>query len=124
DSDDDVFLMQNAFVRAKVPNPLQVVRDGEEAIGYLQGEGGYSDRHRFPLPVLVLLDLNMPKKSGFEVLQWIRGYPQLQRTTVHVLSTSNRASDVERAFDLHANAYVVKPMGLERLILMVRAMYD
>src|SRR5439155_5314291 len=67
DNDDDVFIMQNTFRRSGIPNPLQVVSDGEQAIDYLKGTGPYSDREKYPLPVILLLDLNMPKKNGFEL---------------------------------------------------------
>ena len=95
DNADDVFIMQNALRRAAVPNPLQVVSDGEQAIAYLQGEGSYQDRTRFPLPVVILLDLNMPKKNGLEVLEWLRHQPRLNRATVHILTASSRKANVE-----------------------------
>jgi len=124
DNDDDVFIMQNTFRRSGIPNPLQVVSDGEQAIDYLKGTGPYSDREKYPLPVILLLDLNMPKKNGFELLQWIREQPDLKRTTVHIFSASSRTVDVERAFDLGANAYLVKPSKVEALIEMVKAWHS
>jgi CheY-like chemotaxis protein len=120
DDEDDVLLMQTAFREADVPNPLRVVGDGEQAIAYLQGEGSYGDRRQYPLPVVILLDLNMPKKSGLEVLEWLRKQPGLRRTTVHILTASSRSVDVTRAFDLGANAYLVKPSKLQALFEMVR----
>ncbi len=121
DNEDDVFIMQRSFHKAEVPNPLQVVADGQQAIAYLEGEGKYDDRQRYPLPVVILLDLNLPKKNGHEVLQWVRQQPGLSRNTVHILTASNRAVDVERAFDLGANSYLVKPSRVEALTEMVKA---
>jgi len=121
DNDDDVLIMQSTFRKAAVPNPLQVVGDGEQAISYLKGQGQYSNRQQFPLPVVVLLDLNMPRKNGFEVLGWIRQEPNLKRTTVHILTASSRTVDVQRAFDLGANAYIIKPSKVDALVEMVKA---
>ena len=72
DNEDDVSLIERAFARAGIDNPLQVVRDGEQAVSYLKAEGEYADRVKYPLPSLVLLDLKMPRRNGFEVLSWIR----------------------------------------------------
>ena len=121
DNEDDVFIMQSGFRKAGVLNPLQVVDDGEQAIAYLNGDGEFANREKFPLPVIVLLDLNMPRKGGLEVLEWMRGNPTLKRTTVHIVTASSRTVDVERAFDLGANAYIVKPSKMEALVEMIRA---
>ncbi len=79
DGEDDLLLMHKAFKRAKCTVSLQEVHNGEEAIAYLKGEGSYCDRKQFPLPTVMLLDLNMPKKDGFEVLAWVRAQPRLKR---------------------------------------------
>lgn len=121
DNEDDVLIMQSAFRKAGVPNPLRVVADGEQAIAYLKGEPPYNDRQQYPLPVVILLDLNMPRKNGFEVMQWLRQHSKARRTTVIILTASNRPEDVERAFDLGANIYVVKPSRFEALVDMVRS---
>jgi CheY-like chemotaxis protein len=121
DNEDDVLIMQSAFRKAGVPNPLKFVGDGEQAIAYLKGEGAYIDRQQYPLPVVILLDLNMPRKNGFEVLQWLRQQPSLRRITVNILTASSRPEDVERAFDLGANVYLIKPGRFEALVEMVRA---
>ena len=115
DNEDDVFMMRRTFQKAGVPNPLQVVADGEQAMAYLKGLGAFSDRQAYPLPLLILLDLNMPKKSGLEVLAWLRQQPGLRRITVHVLTASTRTADVLQALELGANAYIVKPSRIETL---------
>lgn len=121
DNDDDVLIMLSTFRKAALPNPVQVVSNGEQAVAYLNGEGRYSDRERFPLPVIILLDLNMPRKNGLEVLQWMREQPRFNRTTVHILTASSRKVDVESAFELGANACIVKPSRIEALVEMVKA---
>jgi CheY-like chemotaxis protein len=123
DNDDDVFIMQNTFKKASVTNPVHVLTDGEQAISYLSGEGRYGDRQQFPLPVIIFLDINMPKKSGLEVLEWIRQQPRLKKLTVHMLTASSRPVDVERAAELNANAYLVKPSRMEQLLEMVESWY-
>jgi CheY-like chemotaxis protein len=121
DNEDDVLIMQSTFRKAAVPNPLQVVSDGDQAIAYLKGEAPYSNRQRYPLPVVILLDLNMPRKNGFEVLAWIRADPNLRRTTVDILTASSRTVDVERALDLGANSYIIKPSKVDALVEMIKA---
>src|ERR1051326_4028773 len=115
DNEDDVIIMQRAFQKQSVLNPLQVVNDGEQAIHYLAGVGIYSDRRQYPLPVIILLDLSMPKKGGLEVLEWLRQQPSLTGIAVHILTASTRSADVARAFELKANAYIVKPSRIEAL---------
>ena len=124
DSDFDVLLMRAAFKKAQFHPVLQVVCNGEEAIAYLAGTGDYNDRARFPLPTLVLLDINMPKKNGFEVLRWLRADPVVKRLSVTMLTASLRPEDVDLAFDLGANSYLVKPSNLESLADMLRTLRD
>jgi CheY-like chemotaxis protein len=116
DCEADVLLMRIVFERAGFVLPLQLARDGEEAISYLKGDGAYSNRKLFPLPTVMLLDLNMPRKNGFEVLTWIRRQPTLKRLRVYVLSESSRPEDIRCAYDLGANSYLVKPGNLEGLM--------
>ncbi len=123
DSENDRLLLRAAFERAGLKKPLREVPDGEQAIAYLKGEGAYSDRAGNPLPTVMLLDLNMPLKNGFEVLQWVRQQPGLKRMTIIVLTASTREEDVERAFDLGANAFLLKPTKLETLVAMVRSLH-
>lgn len=123
DNPDDVFIMRNAFKKAEVSNPLQTVGDGEEAVSYLKGEGIYVDRRVHPFPIVMFLDLNMPRKNGLEVLAWIReqNEPRLKHLTVHILTASTRLADVDRAFELGANSYLVKPSRVEDLLQLIRA---
>jgi len=115
DSLNDRLLMRIVLERAGFVQPLQIAGDGAEAIAYLGGDGIYGDRHRYPLPTVLLLDLNMPGKSGFEVLEWIRQQPMLRRIRVNILSASGRQEDIDRAFDLGANSYLIKPAKLDEL---------
>jgi len=115
DSENDVVLMRIVFERAGFVQPLQRAFDGNEAIAYLRGDGRYGDRAQFPLPTVMLLDLNMPRKNGFEVLEWIRRQPALERLHVYVLTASSRPEDIERAYHLGANSYLVKPGNLDGL---------
>src|SRR5678816_4089458 len=88
DNEDDIILMQRAFARARLANPLQVVHDGDEAISYLAGEPPYSDRLSHPFPLMLLLDLHLPKVNGFEVLRWLQAQPGLRDLIVVVLTSS------------------------------------
>lgn len=112
DSKDNLFLMRHSLQKAKCPNPLQEVDNGEEAIAYLKGEGRYMDRLTFPLPVVMLLDLNMPKVNGFDVLAWVRSQPKLKRLPIIIVTASMRDTDADRAFDLGATGFLVKPIDL------------
>jgi CheY-like chemotaxis protein len=120
DNPDDVRLLQRALRKARLVNPVEVAEDGEQAIAYLQGDGPYADRVRYPLPVLVLLDLKLPRRSGLEVLAWIREQPGLRRMRVVVLTSSRQAADINRAHELGANSYLVKPGTPEALVEMVK----
>ncbi|MDB6028868.1 MAG: response regulator receiver protein [Verrucomicrobiales bacterium] len=120
DDENDVLLMQRAFQKARLANPLQIVRNGEQAVAYLEGTGCYADREKFPLPCLVLLDLKMPKKNGFDVLQWIRTTPAVHRILVVILTSSSETPDINRGYDLGANSYLVKPPDIDALHEMLR----
>lgn len=106
----DIFLVKRAFKRANIPNPLQIVTDGEEAVQYLIGEGKFNDRRLYPVPQLIVMDLKMPRKSGLEVLEWLKKDSFLKRIPVVIVSSSNQSSDVTHAYELGANAYMVKPV--------------
>jgi len=123
DDTGEVLLIQRAFEKARVVSPVQIVNDGEEAVAYLSGQGEYADRQRYPIPSLLILDLKLPRRSGFEVLQWLRAQPGLKRLPVVVLTASSLISDINRAYDLGANSYLVKPVRLEELKSMVELVY-
>ncbi len=120
DDPNDVLSVQRAFQRNYVANPVQVVRDGEEALAYLSGQAPFADRERHPLPVLMLMDLKMPRKSGLEVLEWVRRQPGLKRLPIIVLTSSNQSPDINRAYELGANSYLVKPAGFDSLLDLVK----
>ena len=120
DDDSDILLLRRAFRNAHIANPLIEVRDGQAAIQYLSGEGDYADRTRYPIPFLILLDLRLPKLSGFEVIAWMREQPQLAHLIVVVLTASDHVPDVTKARDLGANSYLVKPGDFEELVQMVK----
>ena len=120
DEENDVFLMRRAFVRAEIPNPLVVVRNGRETIDYFSGAGAYSDRKQFPLPGLVLLDLKMPAMGGFDVLQWLRARPEFDLLPVVVLTSSMLQLDVEKSRQIGVHDYRVKPHQFEDLVRMLK----
>ncbi len=122
DNPDDVLLTRRAFAKAEILTPLRVLGDGQGAIDYLSGAGEFADRERNPLPVVVLLDLKLPRRSGFEVLQWLRAQPGLRRMPVVVLTSSEQSADINHAFDLGANSYLVKPVRFEELLEIVRSL--
>jgi len=124
DEETDVTLLQHVLAKAGIRNPLQTAKDGKAAKAYLAGDGPFADRKRYPLPGLVLLDLNLPYWSGFEVLEWLRRQPGLRRLPVVVFTSSNRPDDILRAYDAGANAYLVKPSSLSELATLALALRD
>jgi CheY-like chemotaxis protein len=122
DNEDDVALIRRAFARNNIGNPLKVVRNGNEAILYLQGAGRYRDRSEFPLPKLVLLDLTLPGVDGFEVISWIRAQPELRMLRVLVMTSSRTIQDVNRAYQLGANSFLVKPTDFEDLVTLTQSL--
>ena len=120
DDPNDTLLIKRAFQKAGLGDSLKTVGDGDEAIKYLKGADSYSDRSRFPLPFLLLLDLKMPATDGFEVLQWVRCQPDFKRLLVVVLTSSNLQADVDRAYDLGANSYLVKPVEFNEMVNMIQ----
>ncbi|MDH4212119.1 MAG: response regulator [candidate division WOR-3 bacterium] len=119
DDHNDVLLIKRAFQKVKIANPIIVLNDGEQAISYLAGREPYIER---PLPVLILLDLKLPRKSGHEVLEWLRQQQTLKRLPVVVLTASSESSDINRAYDLGANSYLVKPVTFDALVEMVKTL--
>lgn len=118
DNPTDVLLTRRALTRAKVHNTLHVVEDGVEALAFLRHEGQYA---RQPRPSLILLDLNLPRKDGREVLAELKHDPVLRRIPVVVLTTSRDEQDVTRAYDNHANCYITKPVDFNQFTEVVKA---
>lgn len=121
DSEGDVRLMREALKESKLTNSVQVVRDGEKALAYLHQAGPYTKAAR---PDLILLDLNLPKKDGREVLAQIKADEQLKRIPVVILTSSEAEQDILIAYDLHANCYITKPVDLEQFITVVKAIEE
>jgi chemotaxis family two-component system response regulator Rcp1 len=121
DSDADVRLTIEAMKDAKVANRLSVVEDGVKAVEFLQRKGAYADA---PAPDLILLDLNLPRKDGREVLQEIKADPVLRRIPVVVLTTSHAEEDIFKAYDLHANCYITKPVDFDQFMKIVHTLED
>jgi CheY-like chemotaxis protein len=124
DNTDDVFLLEQAFRKAGVTSRLTAVRDGVDAVDYLKGEGPYGNRAEFPFPDVLLLDLNMPRMNGFEVLEWVRQDEHCGQLIVYVLTASARESDMERAYSLCASGFIVKPNRLDELVAFVSALHQ
>jgi CheY-like chemotaxis protein len=110
DSEADIFFLLRAFAASKVKNPIHVVRTGGEAIQYLSGDGKYASRSNYPMPSIVMLDLKMPGVDGFDVLRWIRRQPSLKSLPVIVLTSSEHIFDIQKAYQLGANSFLVKPL--------------
>ncbi len=122
DEENDVLLLKLGLAKAGVVNPLKAVADGQEAVAYLGGSGQYADRELYPLPGLVLLDLNLPRLSGLKVLQWIREQPQFAGMPVVVYTSSDQPSDLEKARQLGANEYVLKPSRVTQIAQAVQGL--
>lgn len=119
DNPDDVLLVRRAVKKAALPVSLQVVEDGDEAVAYLDGSAHFADRERHPLPDLVLLDLKLPKRSGLEVLRWVRSQSVLDATPVVVLTSSGEDEDIQKAYALGANSYLQKPVAFNGLVQLL-----
>jgi CheY-like chemotaxis protein len=122
DDPDHVALVRRAFQKANIVNPLQVVWSGQEAMVYLEGAGPYTNRAEFPLPKLILLDLKMPGINGFDVLRWIRQQPQLRTIRVVVLTASDEVREVNLAYQLGADSFLVKPVSFDDFVRLTQAL--
>jgi CheY-like chemotaxis protein len=116
DNTDDVFLLKHALKKAQFENPMRFVSDGEEVMAYLRGEGKFADRAQHPFPGLLMMDVKMPRLDGLETLALIRNDPRLKRLVVIILTSSDREQDINRAFELQANSYLVKPARPEEML--------
>jgi CheY-like chemotaxis protein len=121
DDDGDVLMTREAFEHHKIRNKLHVVQDGEEALQFLHREGPYAGA---PRPGLILLDLNLPRRDGREVLAELKADPELRVIPVVVLTTSEAEEDILRSYALHANAYVSKPVDFDRFVDVIRQIDD
>ncbi|MEO0409044.1 MAG: response regulator [Cyanobacteria bacterium P01_A01_bin.135] len=122
DDPNDVLFIQRAFRQVDAGIPVQVVSDGDAAVDYLAGQGKFADRSVYPLPVLILLDLKLPRRSGAEVLDWMRQQPVIKRIPVVILTSSRENIDINRTYDLGINSYLVKPVNFNALADMIRAL--
>ena len=119
DEENDAALVQMAFKRSKIVNPLHWAKDGLDAIAYLNGDGPYADRKLYPFPEIMILDLKMPRMSGLELLAWIREHPQFRVIPTIIMTSSQQDADIEKAYSLGANTYMIKPSSFEELARMV-----
>jgi len=121
DEENDVFLMRRNLMKMLEPVVLQRARDGMEAIEYLEGRNKFSDRSTYPLPSLILLDIKMPRKNGFDVLEWIRGQSALHGIPVVMVTSSQIDTDMNKSLELGAKAYLVKPIAFDDLKQLLTA---
>ena len=116
DDEDDIRLVERAFVKGRILNKLYTVRDGEEAMEFLTNTGRYTDKTVTPQPGLILLDLNMPKVSGMEVLKWLKDDENLHSIPVVVLTTSDMEKDIQFAYDYGASTFITKPVEFSNFL--------
>lgn len=124
DDPNDALLIKRAFSKIGINHPVHVVADGEEAIAYFAGNGKFEDRSAFPYPQFFITDLKMPKKSGFEVLAWLKQHPEFTVVPTIVLSSSKQEEDVKKAYQLGANSYLTKPADFAQLQDLARKMFE
>lgn len=116
DEETDGFILKTAFRRAGISHRLVIVRDGQLATDYLSGQGNYANRADYPMPMLIILDLKMPRMNGFDVLAWLGTHPDLKSIPAVVLSSSSDKADLQKALELGAREYFVKPFELAQLV--------
>lgn len=120
DEENDVLFLKDALRKANILSPIQVVEDGRLAMDYLGGVGKYADRKTYPLPSVIFLDLKLPQVNGLAILKWIREQSSLPSMLVMVLTASSLDEDIERAYRLGANSYVVKPSSRDKLVEVLK----
>lgn len=121
DSESDIFFILRVMEQSGVLNPIYVVRDGNEAMAYLRGDGPYADREAYPIPGIVLLDLKMPDIDGFEILRWRRTQPQLQRTLMVALSSFDGVYAINLAYETGADTFLSKPLSADDILNLITA---
>src|SRR5438128_2710095 len=121
DLEDDAAFLRRVLEKAGVANPIVIVRDGVEAIAYLKGEGEFSDRQKFPIPGILFLDLKMPGKGGFEVLEWLKHQPEWKDLLIVVVSGYDELREIKRAYALGAHTFLVKPCKQEDIANLVKS---
>ena len=114
DDENDRFFIDLALQKTALPLLVKLTSDGAEAIAYLEGQGKFSDRNQFPLPSLIFVDLKMPRVTGFELLKWLKAQEVFRRIPAVVISSSGAQQDIDRAYDLGANVYLIKPVSPEQ----------
>jgi len=124
DEEDYVLLLKRAFAEAQIRNPILSVSTGKDTISYLTGDGKYSNREEYPLPDLLLLDLKLPGYSGLEILRWLRAQPGLAGLRVVVLTSSEQLKDVNDAYRLGANSFLMKPYDFEDLVHLAKVIQE
>jgi len=124
DDPNDVLFMKTAFEAVGLQNPVREVADGKQAMAYFAGTGPYADRHKYPLPYLVLMDLKLPYLMGLDLLKWVRERREFDSIMVVVLSASANPKDVDAAYRLGANGYLMKTSRFDTLKAMVQALND
>jgi|SRR3569833_2205040 len=124
DDENDAMLLRMAFEKNGIVNPVQWVKDGLEAVSYLNGDGIYADRTKFPFPEVLLVDLKMPRMTGLELLKWISDHPQFKIIPTIVMTSSRQELDIEHAYELGANTYMTKPISFDELAKMVKLTHE
>jgi CheY-like chemotaxis protein len=124
DSRDDAFFLERAFRKIGLKNPVQILTDGAEVLDYLKAEGKYENRAEYPFPSVMFIDIKMPHVNGFQVLEWLRDHQDCKVIPTMVFSSSEQPEDIERAYQLGANAYFVKPNSTEQLVELLKCAYD
>lgn len=124
DDPNDVRLLELAIRKNGITHPVSVVRDGEEAVDYLEGKAPYNDRHKYPFPNVIITDVKMPRRNGLEVVKWVRNHPKCAVTPIVMLSGSRIEHDVLTAYKLGANSYFTKPGTLDELTKLIGLAFD
>ena len=123
DSESDIELLRQAFARAGMQRPLQVVQDGVDAMSYLLGRGEFADRDVHPMPSVLIIDVNMPRLNGLELLTWLRTQPEFSHLMVIVLTGDSRMEAINHAYHLGANSYLIKPTRHEQLLDLIQCFF-